>query len=179
MKKLIQLHDLQFEPFISEDKITRSIEKVAEQINRDFKDENPVFLGVLNGAFMVASEIIKRFKGNCEVTFVKLGSYEGTSTSGSVETLIGLSHSLEGRRVVVIEDIVDTGNTLAAIDKILLEHKVAEYRIATLFLKPDAYKKDYKIDYTGMEIPNDFIVGYGLDYDGLGRNLTQVYKLKE
>src|SRR5690606_8523292 len=105
MKKLIQLHDLQFEPFISEDKITRSIEKVAEQINRDFKDENPVFLGVLNGAFMVASEIIKRFKGNCEVTFVKLGSYEGTSTSGSVETLIGLSHSLEGRRVVVIEDI--------------------------------------------------------------------------
>src|SRR5690606_10502940 len=106
---------------------------------------------------MVASEIIKRFDGNCEVTFVKLGSYEGTSTSGSVETLIGLSHSLEGRRVVVIEDIVDTGNTLAAIDKILLEHKVAEYRIATLFLKPDAYKKDYKIDYTGMEIPNDFI----------------------
>lgn len=176
---MIQLHDLEFEPFISEEKITRSIEKISEQINRDFKGENPVFLGVLNGAFMIASEIIKRFKGNCEVTFIKLGSYEGTSTSGNVETFIGLSHSLEGRKIVVIEDIVDTGNTLAAIDRILKDHNVAEYRIATLFLKPDAYQKDYKIDYTGMEIPNDFIVGYGLDYDGLGRNLTQVYKLKE
>ncbi len=176
---MIQLHDLQFEPFISEEKITRSIEKISDQINRDFKDENPVFLGVLNGAFMIASEIIRRFEGNCEVTFVKLGSYEGTSTSGNVETLIGLSHSLEGRKIIVIEDIVDTGNTLAAIDRILNDHKVVEYRIATLFLKPDAYRKDYKIEYIGMEIPNDFIVGYGLDYDGLGRNLTQVYKLKE
>lgn len=176
---MIQLHDLQFEPFISEEKITRSIEKIAEQINRDFKDKNPVFLGVLNGAFMIASEIIKRFRGNCEVTFVKLGSYEGTTTLGKVETLLGLTHSLEGRLVIVIEDIVDTGNTLAAIDKILKDHKVADYRIATLFLKPYAYQKDYKIDYIGMEIPNNFIVGYGLDFDGLGRNLTQVYKLKE
>ena len=176
---MIQLHDLQFEPFISEEKITSSINSIAEKINRDFKDTNPVFLGVLNGAFMVASEIIKRFEGNCEVTFVKLGSYEGTSTTGNVETLIGLSHSLEGRQVVVIEDIVDTGNTLAAIDRILTSHNVAGYRIATLFFKPRAYQKKYYIDYIGMEIPNDFIVGYGLDYDGLGRNLTQVYKLKE
>ncbi len=176
---LIQLHDLKFEPFISEEIITASIDRMAREINSEFKDKNPVFLGVLNGAFMVASEIIKRFEGNCEVTFVKLGSYEGTSTSGNVETLIGLSHSLEGREVVVIEDIVDTGNTLAAIDRILKSKKVAGYKISKLFFKPDAYKKNYKIDYTGMEIPNDFIVGYGLDYDGLGRNLTQIYKLKQ
>lgn len=176
---MIQLHDLKFEPFISEETILRSIDKIADQINHDFKDKNPVFLGVLNGAFMVASEVIKRFKGNCEVTFVKLGSYKGTSTSGNVETLIGLSHSLEGRHVIVIEDIVDTGNTLAAIDQIMRSKKVAGYKIATLFLKPEAYQKDYTIDYIGMEIPNDFIVGYGLDYDGLGRNLTQIYKLKQ
>ena len=176
---MIQLHDLQFEPFISEEKINRSIDNIAEKINSDFKDKNPVFLGVLNGAFMVASEIIKRYTGDCEVTFVKLGSYEGISTKGNVETLIGLSHSLEGREVVVIEDIVDTGNTLAAIDRILNSHKVAGYKIATLFFKPGAYQKNYKIDYIGMEIPNDFIVGYGLDYDGLGRNLTQIYKLKQ
>ena len=128
---------------------------------------------------MVASEIIKRFDGNCEVTFVKLGSYEGTLTTGKVETLIGLTHSIEGREVIVIEDIVDTGNTLAALDRILKSEKVAGYKIATLFFKPEAYQKDYKIDYIGMEIPNDFIVGYGLDYDGLGRNLTQIYKLKQ
>lgn len=176
---LIQLHNLQFEPFITEDKIIASIDKIAAKINRDYKDKNPVFLGVLNGAFMVASEIIKRFDGNCEVTFVKLGSYEGTATTGSVETLIGLNHSIEGREVVVIEDIVDTGNTIAALDRILKNNKVAGYKIATLFFKPRAYQRDYVIDYVGMEIPNDFIVGYGLDYDGLGRNLTQVYKLKE
>lgn len=176
---MIQLHDLKFEPFISEDRITQSIDKIAEKINRDFKDKNPIFLGVLNGAFMVASEIIKRFDGNCEVTFVKLGSYEGTLTTGKVETLIGLTHSIEGREVIVIEDIVDTGNTLAALDRILKSEKVAGYKIATLFFKPEAYQKDYKIDYIGMEIPNDFIVGYGLDYDGLGRNLTQIYKLKQ
>lgn len=176
---MIQLHDLQFEPFISEEKINQSIDRIAEKINAEYKDKNPVFLGVLNGAFMVASEIIKRFQGNCEVTFVKLGSYEGTSTSGRVETLIGLSHSLENRQVVVIEDIVDTGNTLAAIDRILTSHRVAGYKIATLFFKPEAYQKNYNIDFIGMEIPNDFIVGYGLDYDGLGRNLTQIYKLKQ
>lgn len=176
---MIQLHDLKFEPFISEEKIKESIEEIACNINRDFRGKKPVFLGVLNGAFMVASEVIKRFERDCEVTFVKLGSYEGTSSSGNVETLIGLSHSLRGRQVVVIEDIVDTGNTLSALDRILKAHEVAGYKIATLFFKPQAYQKAYPIDYIGMEIPNDFIVGYGLDYDGLGRNLTQVYKLKE
>ncbi|MFD0977735.1 adenylate kinase [Salinimicrobium gaetbulicola] len=176
---MVQLHDLKFTPFISEAEINVGIEKVAAKINEDFEGKTPVFLGVLNGAFLFASEVIKRFKGDCEVSFVKLSSYEGTSTTGAVNSLMGLTQSLEGRHVVVIEDIVDTGNTLESLDKILEAEKVAQYKIATLFYKPNSYKKSLPIDYVGMEIPNDFIVGYGLDYDGLGRNLTQVYKLKE
>ena len=176
---LVQLHDLKFTPFISEAEITAGIEKVAVQVNAEFNGKNPVFLGVLNGAFLFAAELIKRFKGDCEVNFVKLSSYEGTGTTGTVESLMGLTESLEGRNVVVIEDIVDTGNTLESIDKILKKEKVNQYKIATLFYKPQSYKKSLTIDYVGMEIPNDFIVGYGLDYNGLGRNLTQVYKLKK
>lgn len=176
---MIQLHDLEFTPFISEEKIGSAIEEISKKINREYEGKTPVFLGILNGAFLVAAEIIKRFPGACEVSFVKLGSYEGTATTGNVETLLGLTQSLEGREVVVIEDIIDTGNTLVAIDRILTEKKVAGYKVASLFLKPDAYKKNMPIDFVGMEIPNDFIVGYGLDYDGLGRNLTQVYKLKK
>lgn len=176
---LVQLHDLKFTPFISESEINAGIEKVAAKINEDFKGKTPVFLGVLNGAFLFAAEVIKRFQGDCEVNFVKLSSYQGTSTSGEVNSLMGLTQPLEGRHVVVIEDIVDTGNTLESIDKILKAEKVKQYKIATLFYKPKAYKKSLPIDYVGMEIPNDFIVGYGLDYNGLGRNLTQVYKLKE
>ncbi len=176
---MVQLHDLKFTPFISEAEINAAIERVAGEINKDFEGETPVFLGVLNGAFLFAAEVIKRFEGDCEVNFVKLSSYEGTSTSGRVNSLMGLTQPLKDRSVVVIEDIVDTGNTLESIDKILRAEKVKRYKIVTLFYKPEAYKKSLPIDYIGMEIPNDFIVGYGLDYNGLGRNLTQVYKLKE
>ncbi len=176
---MIQLHDLKFAPFISEEKITSVIDAMALKINQDYNGKNPVFLAVLNGAFMVASEIIKRFDGDCEVAFVKLGSYQGTSTTGNVETLVGLNISLQNRHVVVIEDIVDTGITLEAIYRILEKEHAADYKIATLFFKPEAYQKKFTVNYIGMEIPNDFIVGYGLDYNGLGRNLTQVYKLKK
>ena len=176
---MVQLHDLKFTSFISEAEIAAAIEKVAAEINKDFEGETPVFLGVLNGAFLFAAELVKRFEGDCEVSFVKMSSYKGTETTGEVNALLGLSESLEGRSVVVIEDIVDTGNTLESIDKVLRAEKVKQYRIATLFYKPDSYKKSLPIDYVGLEIPNDFIVGYGLDYNGLGRNLTQVYKLKD
>jgi len=176
---VIQLHDLKFEPFISEGKITAAIDAMALNINQDYKGKTPVFLAVLNGAFMVASEIIKRFEGDCEVAFVKLESYKGTETTGNVDTLVGLNLSLENRQVIIIEDIVDTGITLAAIYKIMEKENVADVRIASLFFKPKAYQKNFKINYIGLEIPNDFIVGYGLDYNGLGRNLTEVYKLKE
>lgn len=176
---MIQLHDLKFTPFISEAEINTAIEELAQKINAEYKDEKPVFLGILNGAFLFAAELIRRFEGDCEVSFVKLSSYEGTDSTGKVDSLLGLTQSLTGRTVIVIEDIVDTGNTLESIDAILRAEKVKQYKIATLFYKPEAYKKPLHIDYIGMEIPNDFIVGYGLDYNGLGRNLTQVYKLKE
>lgn len=176
---MIQLHDLKFEPFISEEKISTAIDNMAVDINRDYKGKTPVFLGVLNGAFMVASELIKRFHGDCEVAFVKLESYKGTSTTGKAETLLGLNLSLENRQVIVIEDIVDTGITLAAINRILEKENVADHRVATLFFKPEAYQENFRIDYIGLEIPNNFIVGYGLDYNGLGRNLSDVYKLKK
>jgi len=176
---LIKLHDLEFEPFISEEEIINSIKNISEELNRDYEGKKPVFLAVLNGSFMFASEVVKRFKGDCEISFVKLGSYEGTETSGNVKTLLGLNQDLKGRYVILLEDIVDTGNTLAEIDKILKEAKVENYKIATLFYKPEAYKKSIPVNYVGMEIPNKFIVGFGLDYDGLGRNLTQVYKRKE
>ena len=175
----MKLHDLEFEPYISEDEIMQVIDEISEKINRDFGNEKPVFLGVLNGSFMFASEIIKRFQGDCEISFVKMGSYEGTETTGNVKTLLGLNQNLKGRQVVLLEDIVDTGNTLVEIDKILKKAEVKDYNVVTLFYKPEAYKKDIPVQYKGMEIPNEFIVGFGLDYDGLGRNLTQVYKRKQ
>lgn len=176
---MIKLHDLEFEPYISEKEINDAIEQLADKLNQDYRDENPVFLGVLNGSFMFASEVIKRFNCDCEVSFVKLGSYQGTQTTGKVKTLLGLNQSLKDRKVILLEDIVDTGNTLEEINKILVKEGVANYEVATLFYKPEAYKKDFNIKYRGLDIPNKFIVGYGLDYNGLGRNLTEIYKRKE
>lgn len=176
---MIKLHDLEFEVFISEEEITKAINNISDQLNTKYSGKNPVFLGILNGAFMFASEIIKRFQGDCEVSFVKMGSYEGTETTGKVNTLLGLNQDLKGRQVILLEDIVDTGNTLVRIDEILNAAEVESYEVVTLFFKPEAYKKNIPVQLIGMEIPNKFIVGYGLDYDGLGRNLTQVYKRKE
>ncbi len=176
---MIKLHDLEFEPFISEGEITQAIDRISEELNAEYAGKIPVFIGVLNGSFMFASEVIKRFRSDCEVSFVKMGSYEGTETTGNVRTLVGLNQELKGREVVVLEDIVDTGNTLVEIDEILNKAEVASYKVATLFFKPAAYKKNVPVQIKGIEIPNKFIVGFGLDYDGLGRNLTQVYKRKE
>ncbi|PTX41951.1 adenylate kinase [Christiangramia gaetbulicola] len=176
---MIKLHDLEFEPFISEGEITKAIDRISEELNADYDGKIPVFIGVLNGSFMFASEVIKRFRSDCEVSFVKMGSYEGTETTGNVRTLVGLNQELKGREVVLLEDIVDTGNTLVEIDEILKKAEVASYKVATLFFKPAAYKKNVPVQIKGIEIPDKFIVGFGLDYDGLGRNLTQVYKRKE
>jgi len=176
---LIKLHDLEFEPFISEEEITNAIDEIAHRLNKDYAGKKPVFIGILNGSFMFASEVIKRFNSDCEISFVKMGSYQGTKTTGEVKTLLGLGQELGGREVVLLEDIVDTGNTLVEVDRILKSAHVANYEVTTLFFKPSAYKKNVPVHYIGIEIPNKFIVGYGLDYDGLGRNLTQVYKRKE
>jgi len=178
-KIMIQLHDKQFVPFISAKEIEFAIAKMVAQIEDDFADETPVFVGVLNGAFMVVSDFMKLYKKPCEVSFIKMASYEGTSSTEEVKQLIGLNQDLTGRTVVVIEDIVDTGNTVVELKALFKKQNVKHFKIATLFFKPEAYTKDVKIDYVGIRIPNKFIVGYGLDYNGLGRNLPEVYKLKE
>lgn len=176
--RMIKLHDLQFVPFIAEDKINEAIDKVSNKLNKDLVDKNPLFIVVLNGAFMFASEVLKRFNHDCEISFVKLASYQGIETTNAVKELVGLGEEVLGRSVVIIEDIVDTGNTIEVLIEILVGKGCAELKVATLFYKPEAYTKKYTIDYIGIEIPNRFIVGYGLDYNGLGRNLTEVYELK-
>jgi hypoxanthine phosphoribosyltransferase len=176
---MIQLHDKHFVPFITAKEIAFAIDKMVAEVAADFADETPVFIGVLNGSFMVVSDFMKAYTNPCEVNFIKMASYEGTSSTGQVKQLIGINEDLSGRSVVIIEDIVDTGNTLVELQELFKKQNIKQLKIATLFFKPEAYKKDIKIDYVGIRIPNKFIVGFGLDYDGLGRNLKEVYQLKE
>jgi len=176
---VIQLHDKQFVPFISAQEIDFAIAEMARQVEADFADEVPVFVGVLNGAFMVVSDFMKHYTKPCEVSFIKMASYEGMETTHEVKQLIGLNQDLTGRTVIVIEDIVDTGNTLEELKAMFKKQNVKHFKIATLFLKPETYKKDIKLDYVGIRIPNKFIVGFGLDYDGHGRNLPEVYQLAD
>lgn len=176
---MIQLHDKHFVPFISAADIDARLQHMAKQMTEDLAGETPIFIGVLNGAFMVVSDFVKHYKGNCEVSFLKVASYEGTGSTGEVKQLIGLSQSLAGRSVVIIEDIVDTGNTIEELKRMFEDQGVKQLKIATLFFKPEAYTKNIPLDYIGFEIPNKFIVGYGLDYDGLGRNLPEIYQLQE
>ena len=175
----VTLKDKTFKKFISYEKIAAAIDSVADKINADFQGctDVPVLLCVLNGSIMFMGELMKRLNFNCQIISIKLTSYEGTSTTGRVKQAMGLTSSIEGRRVIVVEDIVDSGNTIVELKEILKENKAAESKICTLLLKPDAYKKDVKLDYVAMEIPNDFIVGFGLDYDELGRNYKDIYVL--
>ena len=175
----IRLHDKNFVPFISAQELDFAIQNMAKQIEDDFADDTPVFVGVLNGAFMVVSDFMKHYKAPCEVSFIKMASYEGTASTNEVKQLIGLNQDLTGRTVIIIEDIVDTGNTIEELKELFKKQNVKHFKIATLFFKPEAYKKDIKLDYVGIRIPNKFIVGFGLDYDGLGRNLPEVYQLKD
>jgi len=175
---MIKLHDKYFKPFISEKEIDAAVAKMVQELAKDLGDEIPVFIGVLNGSFMVVSDFVKKYPKPCEVTFIKLASYEGVKSSEDIQRLIGLTQDLRGRTVVILEDIIDTGNTLHEIYRIFKNEGVKQLLIASLFYKPEAYKKDFKIHYIGIKIPNKFIVGYGLDYDGLGRNLPAVYQIK-
>jgi hypoxanthine phosphoribosyltransferase len=175
----VQLHDKRFSVSIGADKIDTAVQTVADKINADYQGKNPLFLVVLNGAFMFASDLFKKLTIDCEVSFVKLSSYSGTSTTHVVRELIGLDEALTGRDVIVVEDIIDTGITMENTIQKLKHLQAADVKIVTLLYKPLAFQKDYPIDYIGLEIANDFIVGYGLDYDGLGRNLPDIYKIIE
>lgn len=174
----IKLHDKVFEVSIPSEKIQEAVKSVADQISADYSaDDCPIFLSVLNGSFMFTADLLKNLNFNCEISFTKLSSYQGTSTTGKVNELIGITQSLKNRVVIVLEDIIDTGTTLEKLVEIIGAQQPREVKVATFLFKPEAYKKDLKIDYIGMEIPNDFIVGYGLDYKELGRNYKDIYTL--
>ncbi len=176
---MIRLHDKQFEPYLSEEQILKAVKKVAEDVARDYKDKVPIFVGVLNGAFMFVSDFLKHYPHPCEVTFVKLSSYRGLTSTGIVRNLLDVSENIEGRSIIILEDIIDTGRTLQELVHLFSNTNVKDFKIASLFYKTEVYNGEYTIDYFGMEIPNKFIVGYGLDYLELGRNLREVYQLKE
>lgn len=160
--------------------IDNAVAKVAEKINTDLKDvEVPIFLSILNGSFMFTADLMRKIEVKSDVVFVKLASYQGTESTGEVKQIVGLTKGVEGKTVVVVEDIVETGNTIEEIHKILKDAGAADIKICTLLYKPDAYKKDIPIDYAALQIPNDFIVGYGLDYNQLGRQYKDIYVLDE
>lgn len=175
----VTLHGKQFESFIGADELGGAIDAVAADVAVRYADRVPLFLGVLNGSFFFASELLKRLPIACEISFVKVASYHGTVSSGTVSQLIGLNERVAGRHVVVVEDIVDTGNTISHIVEALRVQQPASIAIASLLLKPDVYKKDIPIDFVAMRIPNVFVVGSGLDHDGLGRNLQGIYKITD
>lgn len=175
--KTVTLHDKTFSLCISSAEIQAAVDRVAQQIIDDLDNTCPLFLVVLNGAFMFAGDLFKRINFNCEVTFIKLASYSGTESTGKVKKLIGLNEKIEGRTVVIVEDIVDSGVTMANMLEELMLLNPKSIKVASCLFKPAAFVKDFHIDYMGFSIPNDFIVGYGLDYDGLGRNLPDIYKI--
>lgn len=176
---MIKLHDKSFTPFLSEEEILTAVKKVAAQVAEDFKDTTPIIVGVLNGAFMFVSDFLKYYEHPCEVSFVKLSSYSGLTSTGIVETLLDVPENIEGKSVIILEDIIDTGRTLKELVHLFSNTNVKEFKIASLFYKPSVYNGEYQIDYVGLEIPDKFIVGYGLDYKELGRNLREVYQLNQ
>ena len=180
MKDIIQLKDRRFKVMITAEEIDRAVQSVAEQINRDYADcDTPIFLGVLNGSFMFLSDLIKKIEFENEISFVKLASSEGTASTGNVKNIIGLNGSVEGRHIIIVEDIVDTGKSMAHMVEELKDYNPASVEICTLFFKPNSYQGTADIKYHAMDIGNEFIVGYGLDYDQVGRSLKDIYVVTE
>ena len=175
--EIIKVLDKEFKLYIKQEEIEAVIKDIANQINAEYKDKNPLLLVMLNGAFMFASQLFKELTIDCETSFVKYASYDGTQSTCEVKELIGLNSSLEGRDVIIIEDIIDSGFTMKCLIQKLEAMKVSSVKIATMLFKPNAFKFDYKIDYIGMNIGNEFIVGYGLDYNQHGRNYASIYKV--
>lgn len=171
----VQILDRVFTISLHSEKINEQIKRVAEQINRDLAGKNPIFMSVLNGSFMFTADLMKHITIPCEVSFVKLASYQGVASTGTIKEVIGINEDLSNRTVVIVEDIVDTGLTMQRLLESVGTRMPKDIYIATLLLKPDKLKVDLKIDYVAFEIPNDFIVGYGLDYEGYGRNLPNIY----
>jgi hypoxanthine phosphoribosyltransferase len=172
----ISLHNKEFVPYLSEAQLATAVKDVAEQLNRDYAGKTPLFVAVLNGSFMFASDLLKEVTIDCEIAFIRVTSYQGTSSTGEVKEILGLQEDVQGRHVVVLEDIVDTGHTMKALLEQLQAKQPASLEVATFLIKPDCLQHPLAIKYQGLAIPNDFVVGYGLDYDGLGRNYRDLYR---
>ena len=175
--KSIKVKDKEFRLSITAEEIEAAIESLAERLNHDLKGKNPLFLVVLNGAFIFAADLYRKITIESEISFVKLASYTGTSSTSDVKELIGLNEKLKGRNIVILEDIIDTGTTIQYLMNKLNYLGVADVKLVALLFKPSAFRESFRIDYLGLEIPNEFIVGYGLDYDGFGRNYADIYKI--
>ncbi|MEP7264334.1 MAG: hypoxanthine phosphoribosyltransferase [Bacteroidota bacterium] len=174
----VKVHDKEFETFIKAEDIQRRVAEMASIINIEYNNKRPLFIGVLNGALIFMADLVKHISVECELAFIKVSSYSGLESTGSVKNLIGLNESIKDRHIIIIEDIIDTGDTAVYIINELKKQEPASLKFATILFKPAALKHNIKPDYAGFEIPTDFVVGYGLDYDGLGRNLNDIYKLK-
>ncbi len=177
MSNLISIGDKQFKPFISQQQLEIAVKNVAEIINRDLATEFPVFLVVLNGSFMFAADLLRNVSLPCEVCFIKIKSYEGTTSTGTTTELIGLTADVSNRTVVIVEDIVDTGVTIKKLKEQLNSRNVKQIKVTSALYKPTAHKTDDVVDYPGIKIPDEFVIGYGLDYNELGRNLKEIYVL--
>ena len=178
MKK-VTLENKKFQLFIDSVKLQNAIELLSNKLNRDYKDKEPIFICVLNGSFLFAAELIKRFNHNCKVSFIKVASYKGTSSTGEVNNLIGLNEEVEGKDIVIVEDIVDSGTTIAAIYEDIKKYNPSSIEVSTLLFKPKAYQKEIPVKYSALSVGNEFLVGFGLDYNGLGRNLEEIYIIEE
>ena len=177
MNTVVQVKDKKFALYISEEKIIARVKEVAAQIDEDLRKKNPLFVVVLNGSYVFAADLLRNINFPCEITFVRMASYEGDHTTGEVTQVLGLNESIEGRTVVIVEDIIESGLTMKKMLGILGEKKPKEVYITSLFVKPGCLKVNLKIDYRCFDIENDFIVGYGLDYDHEGRNLPHIYQV--
>lgn len=175
----MQVRDKEFKVFIPSKEITERVKILGGTISADYENLNPLFIAVLNGSFMFAADLIRHITTPCEISFIKFSSYETTSSTGVLKELIGLKEKIAGRHVIILEDIVDTGNTIAHIWELLQKEAAASLSVVTLLFKPDALEKEVAIRYIGFSIPKTFVVGYGLDYDGMGRNLKDLYQLIE
>ena len=174
---MIKVHDLLFEPYITKEQIQERVESMGETLTKRYAGKTPHFIGILNGAFVFAADLLRHYQGNCEISFVRLASYAGTRSTGEVKTLIDLNLDIEGKDIVIVEDIVDSGRTLNVFLKDIWAQKPASVYLVCLLDKPEARKFPVPVDLSGMEIPDRFVVGYGLDYNGHGRNLPDIYQV--
>lgn len=177
MEKTITLGDKSFRLYITEQQILAAVRQIADRINKEYAGKTPLIVPILNGSFMFAADLAKELTCQCEISFIKASSYRGTASTGQLTSLIGINEDVQGRDIILVEDIIDTGHTLAKIIPSTEALAPASVKVATLLFKPKALKADLRIDYVGLEIPNEFIVGYGLDYNGLGRNLREIYQV--